>query len=1220
MNNTAHTPIQRFFATLLVLALLLPSVLVAAASPIGPLPIQPQLLRLAEEEPSLPIRIIVQMTGSLDELAGDVDWLGGVVLRDLSIINAAVVELPASAVPELAARPGVRWISLDAPVVQVSAVEDGTVVLRADFDTSKRAVNWNDWAEVGETDGFDIGDVSFASFLGGLYQGVRIQGADRGLQSSLDLSRAQSAILSLAYRRKGFEDAGDALRLEISGDGGATWTELARFTGPATDPELQFAYFDITPYISKETQIRFLSSATWSGRERFYIDYVQVEYVPGAAVSYPYQVMLPMVANGSASGGQPGGPFEVEAATNTYRYVRFVGKSEVNGDPWTSMAELNLLDGNGNPIPRANWSIAHVDSQETVGEDGWAENIFDDDPFSYWITEWYYNDIDPPHELVVDLGDYYTLSGFRYLPPQYEGETVDESWIDDGRVANYEFYVSPDGIDWGAPVAVGAFSNTADEKTVNFDPAQRVGTAISVRDNFDSAAWDNNDGSGVWASPWVEDDPESGGQGPSAGQVQIVGGELRLDDYPDTGGQPSAARAVNLSGATSAVLAFHFRTTNGVDQDDAAVVEISADGGATYTVLETFVGTAGATSGLRTYDISQFVSDNTVVRFRISNKYGWTDEAFLVDDLQISASQNGIPAPQDAPFQEQNGQVVIEVENYHAMAPGSQGHTWQPVTGFNGYSGVSALQALPNSGTNTQLNPTGPRLDYKVNFTTPGTYTVYLRGLKPDGDNSDDSVLIGLNGQVATTGNWGLEGFKSYFAWTKDDTDHSQTVQIPDPGVYTINVWMREDGTVIDKLWLTLDPSVTYQGSSSIGPAQSSRCPDCVDPTNLADEMVPAIGADKAWNGGMHLQGEGVTVAVVDSGIALHDDLLDEAGNSRILAQVNFTGNHGSVDDYYGHGSHVAGTIAGNGSRSAGKYLGIAPKAKLVDVKVTDDWGVGSTSDVVAGLQWIYDNKDVYNIRVANLSLNSTVAESYHNSPLNAALEILWFNGIVVVVSAGNNGSSDSGVVYPPANDPFLIAVGAVDTQDTLDIMDDVVASFSAYGTTTDGFSKPDLVVPGADIISLLAGDDSNLALEHPDHKLGGLDGSSYFRMSGTSMASAVAAGAVALLLESEPNLTPDQVKYRLMATANANWPGYDAAKAGAGYLDIYAAVQNTTILGSNNVGLQASQLLWTGSDPVTWGSVNWNSVNWNSVNWNSVNWNSVNWNSVNWNSVNWSN
>src|ERR1043166_457832 len=123
--------------------------------------------------------------------------------------------------------------------------------------------------------------------------------------------------------------------------------------------------------------------------------------------------------------------------------------------------------------------------------------------------------------------------------------------------------------------------------------------------------------------------------------------------------------------------------------------------------------------------------------------------------------------------------------------------------------------------------------------------------------------------------------------------------------------------------------------------------------------------------------------------------------------------------------------------------------------------------------------------------------------------------------------------------------------------------------------------------------------------------------MSGTSVSAPMVSGAVAILLQDEPSLSPDQVKYRLIETANKNWAGYDPSSAGAGYLDIYSAVYSTTT-GSANTGIAASQLLSTGSDQIAWNSLNWNSVNWNSVNWKSVNWNSVNWNSVNWNSVNW--
>jgi len=206
-----------------------------------------------------------------------------------------------------------------------------------------------------------------------------------------------------------------------------------------------------------------------------------------------------------------------------------------------------------------------------------------------------------------------------------------------------------------------------------------------------------------------------------------------------------------------------------------------------------------------------------------------------------------------------------------------------------------------------------------------------------------------------------------------------------------------------------------------------------------------------------------------------------------------------------------------------------------------------------------------------------------------------------------NNGGSVSGILYPPANDPFVITVGAADDRGTVAITDDLIPAFSAYGTTTEGFAKPDLVAPGRNIISLLASDDSNLALAHPANTVPGYLGAHYFRMSGTSMASAVAAGAVALLLQDEPNLTPDQVKYRLKATANKNWSGYNAQKTGAGYLDIYAAVYGTTIQ-SANTGIAASQLLWSGSQPLTWGSVSWNTVSWNTVSWNTVSWNTVSW------------
>ena len=378
-------------------------------------------------------------------------------------------------------------------------------------------------------------------------------------------------------------------------------------------------------------------------------------------------------------------------------------------------------------------------------------------------------------------------------------------------------------------------------------------------------------------------------------------------------------------------------------------------------------------------------------------------------------------------------------------------------------------------------------------------------------------------------------------------------------------------------------------------PVIETQCQSCVNTTNLQNRYNQTIGADKVWNEAPYLQGQGIGVAVVDSGIqSNHPDL-----KNQLVAKVH-TNIIPDNQDSFGHGSFVAGIIGGNGAAQQGAYIGVAPKTNLIDVRVTTLNGNSTESDVVAGLQWIYENRAAYNIRVVNLSFNSSTAQSYHTSPLDAACEVLWFNGIVVVTAAGNSGA---GVVYPPANDPFVITVGATDEMDTLSIRDDTVASFSVYGTTTDGFAKPDLVAPGRKIVGPLSHSLALLALQHPTQVVN----QSYIRMSGTSISAPVVSGAIALLLQDEPHLTPDQVKYRLMATANKNWPGYDPIKTGAGYLDIYSAIHSATDTSANG-GLLPSRFLNTGHTDLllltlTNGSVNWSSVNWSSMNWGGDYW-----------------
>ena len=403
--------------------------------------------------------------------------------------------------------------------------------------------------------------------------------------------------------------------------------------------------------------------------------------------------------------------------------------------------------------------------------------------------------------------------------------------------------------------------------------------------------------------------------------------------------------------------------------------------------------------------------------------------------------------------------------------------------------------------------------------------------------------------------------------------------------------------------WISLNAPI----KSAKKKASNEDASDTAQPQNY---YLDTLRVRPVWE--MGIQGQGITVAVIDSGIDREKDLqvnpYKAKPDSRVVEQLTFNSNPGHVNDASGHGTHVAGIIGGSGYRSDGLYTGIAPQVNFISLRISDDSGMAYESDAIEAMQWVLDNKDKYNIRVVNLSINSTIESSYHVSPLDAAAEILWFNGVVVVASVGNKSNHDeyNTARSAPANDPFIITVGSSDEKGSSKPADDKISSFSAHSITIDGHSKPEIIAPGTDIISILGPND--WISEHPDRVV--LNGE-YFRLSGTSMAAPMVTGAVALLLQDEPDLTPDQVKYRLMNSAGVIGGRYP-------YLDIYAAVTGTSIE-SANTGQVASQLLWTGDDPVTWESVAWNSVAWNSVAWNSVAWNSVAWNSVAWNSVSWS-
>ena len=324
--------------------------------------------------------------------------------------------------------------------------------------------------------------------------------------------------------------------------------------------------------------------------------------------------------------------------------------------------------------------------------------------------------------------------------------------------------------------------------------------------------------------------------------------------------------------------------------------------------------------------------------------------------------------------------------------------------------------------------------------------------------------------------------------------------------------------------------------------------------------------------------GAGIGVAVIDSGITgWHDDLtIANRQGQRVTRFVDFVNGRTSTYDDWGHGTHVAGLIAGNGYDSAGARLSIAPQANIVALKALDHEGKGQISNIIAALDWIVTNKTQYNIRVVNMSLGAGVFESYNTDPLTVAAKRAVDAGIVVVAAAGNmgkaaNGSPQYGAIPAPGNAPWVLTVGASSTQGTIDRRDDIVANYSSRGPTMIDFAaKPDLVAPGSGSVSLSV-PGSTMYVNKAAYLVAGkgalnLPYLPYLTLSGTSMATPVVAGTVALMLEANPNLTPNLVKAILQFTAQV-YDRYDYLTQGAGFLNTLGAVRLARYFETANKG-----------------------------------------------------
>jgi serine protease AprX len=329
----------------------------------------------------------------------------------------------------------------------------------------------------------------------------------------------------------------------------------------------------------------------------------------------------------------------------------------------------------------------------------------------------------------------------------------------------------------------------------------------------------------------------------------------------------------------------------------------------------------------------------------------------------------------------------------------------------------------------------------------------------------------------------------------------------------------------------------------------------------VVDRTASAVGASLIREQ-LGYDGRGIGVAVIDSGItAWHDDLSD-GGALRVARFVDFVNGATVAYDDYGHGTHVGGIIAGNGLDSSGLRTGIAPGVRLTVLKALDAHGGGRVSDVIAAFDYAIANKDALNIRIINVSLAAGVHESFDTDPLTLAAKRAVDAGIVVVAASGNFGRSSKGLtqyggITSPANAPWVLTVGASSHMGTVGRGDDTIAAFSSRGPTAfDYLAKPDIVAPGVGTESL-SDPASTLYTTRSAFLLPGTISTSYLpylSLSGTSMAAPVVSGTVALMLQANPALTPNQVKAILQYTAQRA-PHYDALSQGTGFLNAAGAI-----------------------------------------------------------------
>ena len=481
-----------------------------------------------------------------------------------------------------------------------------------------------------------------------------------------------------------------------------------------------------------------------------------------------------------------------------------------------------------------------------------------------------------------------------------------------------------------------------------------------------------------------------------------------------------------------------------------------------------------------------------------------------------------------------------------------------------------------------------------------------------------------------------------------------------------LTAWRRRrtSAVVCAVMALLLLPSAARASAAEPQAAEASLTGDLGSLGAVRSMVTADVGA------AAELTGAGVGVALVDSGVVPVEGLTDGVVSGPDLSLESAHPAARGLDTY-GHGTHLAGIIAGGTATSPANLRGIAPDSTLVSVKVAAHDGAVDVSQVIAAIDWVVAHRAEHNIRVLALAYGTDSTQPASVDPLAHAVESAWRAGIVVVVSAGNAGGSTQSLTSP-ASDPWVLAVGSSDHGDTAERGDDTVSAFSNRGLDR----APDLLAPGRSIASLRV-PGSYLDQRHPRARVD----DRHFRGSGTSQSTAVVAGAAALLLQQRPELTPDAVKALLGGTAG-KLQNSTFAQQGNGLLDLAAAAAAPTptvgdgnrvkstgtgsldaargsarlarggveLIGEQDVlgqpwrgerwaPLAADGRAWDGEEwngrtwpvavhgmgahapwsGVTWSGVTWSGVTWSGVTWSGVTWSGVTWSGVTWSGVTWS-